>query len=178
VTDETLRQWVPIGISFVSLILSVFALGWNVYRDVIFRARVKVAFAVVRQVTMGAKASDGPQFIKIGVTNHGPGPVRIEMIVGKSSSVWKRLTRDVEHFFILVDYTNPLNPRLPAKIEVGDTLTLFLPHNESSLLNGTATHIGVSDSFGRSHFAPRKHLEQAKTQFRKDFPDAKPRLRT
>jgi len=95
------------------------------------------------------------------------------MILGKVAPVWRRILRRVQHFVIVHDYTNPLNPKLPSKIEVGDTLNLLLPYNETSVLNGLGTHIGVSDSFGRSLFAPMKDLQKARAQFAKDFPEAK-----
>ena len=152
--------------------LSGVALGWNVYRDVILKARVKVSAAVVRVVSHGQRVGDGDQFIKIGVTNDGPGPVHIEMIVGKAAPLWRRLLRRTQHFVVLPDYTNALNPKIPHKMEVGDTIGLLLPYDEKSFLNGRGTHIGVSDSFGRSHFASRKHLSEARVQFTKDFPEA------
>lgn len=170
--EDVIKQWAPVAISLISLIVSGIALGWNVYRDVVLKARVRVTVAVVRLVTHGQRAGDGDQYVRIGVTNHGPGPVRIEIIVGQQAGIWRRLSRRVKHFVVISDYTNPLNPKLPAKIEVGDTLNLLLPYNPSNFLNSAATHIGVSDSFGRSHFAPHKQLLQAKSQFAKDFGDA------
>lgn len=170
--QDTIKQWAPIAISVISLVVSGIALGWNVYRDVVLKARVKVSVSVVRLVAAGQRAGDGDQFVRVGVTNHGPGPVRIEMIVGKRASVWQRLLRRVRHFIVISDYANPLNPKLPAKIEVGDSLNLLLPYTPSSFLNSAATHVGISDSFGRSHFAPRRLLLEAKSQFAKDFPDA------
>jgi hypothetical protein len=103
-------------------------------------------------------------------TNHGPGPVNIEMISGQVTPVWKRLLRRPQHFVILQDHTNPLNPKLPHRLEVGDTINLFLPYNEDCFLKDPATQIGVSDSFGRLHYAPSVQLREARERFRKDFP--------
>lgn len=173
--NEVIQRWAPIAISVLSFVLSGIALGWNVYRDVILKARVRVSVSVVRIVSQGQRVDRGEQFIRIGVTSHGPGPVRVEMIVGKNAGFWRRVSRRVQPFFILLDHTNPLNPKLPTKMEVGDTISLLLPYNDVSFLNGAGTHIGISDSFGRSHYAPRKQLVTAKAQFAKDFPDAKRR---
>ncbi len=173
---DFLKQWAAIGISSVSLLLSCFALGWNVYRDVVLKARVRVRFAIIRIVTYGQRFGQGDQSLQIAVTNHGPGTVRIEMIAGRVAPLWRRLLRRMQHFVILIDHTNPLNPKLPHKLEVGDTLNVFLPYDEKSFLNGAGTHIGVTDSFGRTHFAPRKHVIEARAQFAKDFSTAQPRL--
>jgi hypothetical protein len=171
-SPNPLMQWAPIGVSLVSLLLSGIALGWNVYRDVILKARVRVGFAVVRIVSYGQTVGQGDQSLQISVTNHGPGPVKIEIIVGRVAPLWRRVLRRVQHFVILIDHTNPLNPKLPHKLEIGDTANLFLPHDDTSFLNGTATHIGVRDSFGRTLLAPRKDVDEAREQFSKDFPRA------
>jgi hypothetical protein len=167
---EVWRQWLPIGISVLSLILSSLALGWNVYRDIVLKARVRVRFAVVSLVTPGQRTGHEEQFLRIGITNHGPGTVTVEMIAGRMSPWWRSLLRIPRHFVILNDYTNPLNPKLPNKLQIGDNINLLLPYNEKCLLSGEATHIGVTDSFGRTHFAPSKDLAEARGQFAKDFP--------
>lgn len=167
--SDLLRQWLPIGVSALSLIVASLALGWNIYRDVILRARVHVSFAVVTIVTPGVGVHG--KHLRLTAVNHGPGNVRVEMIVGRSGSKWAALVGRARHFFILNDQSNPLNPRLPAQLAVGDSLTLLLPHDEKSLLGSDALRIGVSDSFGRQHFAPRGDLTRARRTFVKDFPE-------
>jgi hypothetical protein len=169
VDPQLVRQWLPIAISLVSLIVAGVALGWNIYRDVILKARVRVHFAVIGIVTPGQPSTDPDRRLRIGVTNHGPGAVKIEMIHGQEAPLWRRLLRRPQHFVILNDHTNPLNPRLPHRLEVGDTLTLLLPYNQDCFLKGAATNIGVSDSFGRLHFAPRAHIKAARALFERDF---------
>ena len=168
--DNIIQRWAPVAISVLSFILSGIALGWNVYRDVIQKAHVKVSVSVVR--AQGQRAGQREQFIRIGVTNHGPGPLRVEMIVGKRADGWRRVAHRIQHFIILLDHTNVLNPKLPVKMEVGDTISLFLPYSVDSFLNGAGTHVGVSDSFGRSHYAPRKQFVAARAVFTQDFPSA------
>lgn len=162
--------WVPIGISLLSLVVGGVALGWNIYRDVVLKARVNVRVAVVNIVDRGGHFGDSK--ISITVTNHGPGPVRIQMIHGKIAPLWRRLLRRSRYFVVMQDTTDPLSGRLPAKLDVGDSIDLFLPYEERAFLSGEVTHIGVTDSFGRVHYAPRTALKAAKEQFSKDFPDA------
>ena len=162
---------------WLSLVIASVALGWNVYRDVILKAKVRVYFGVFRALAAGQRLADGHRYLKISATNHGPGPVTIVMIAGHAAPLWRRLLRRPESFVILNDHTNPLNRRLPHKLEIGDTLDLFLPYNDRCVLAGTATRIGVTDSFGRVLLAPAKNLAEAREQFRKDFPDAKLRDR-
>jgi hypothetical protein len=170
---ELIRTWLPIAISGFSLILASLALGWNIYRDIILKARVIVSFATVDIITPGA----GPlghhgRCLRVSATNHGPGPVTIQMITGRISPWWRTLLRRPQHLLILNDHTNPLNPKLPERLDVGDTLTLLLPYDAKCFLSTSATHIGVSDSFGREHFAPRAQVRVAKRSFRSVFPKA------
>ena len=167
---ELLQLWAPLAISVLSLIVASIALGWNVYRDVVLKARVKVSVSVVQVLGDRAHLGSDPSFIRVGVTNHGPGTVIAQMIIGQQAGLWRRLMRRTQYFVVMADHTNPLNPKLPAKLEVADTISLLLPYNEKSFLNGACTHIGVRDSFGRDHYAPQKQLVAAKEQLRKDFP--------
>lgn len=154
-SEELLLKWIPIGISFLALFIAGIALGWNIYRDVVLKARVRVAFAVVQIITPGAGAAGGgPSYLRIKATNHGPGPVRIDSIHGMMAPLWRRILRRPQPFVILNDHTNPLNPTLPKRLEVGESVDLFLPHDDKSFLSTDATHIGVVDSFGRSPLLP------------------------
>ena len=168
---EFWRQWLPIGVSFLSLTLASVALGWNIYRDVVLKARVRVRFAVVSFMSQGDKTMEqlGKPQLRIAATNHGPGPVTITMIVGQIAPLWRRLIRRPQHFVILNDKTNPLNPQLPCRLEVGETLSLYLLYDESCFLKQKATRIGVDDSFGRLHFAPRRDVTTGRQQYQKDF---------
>ena len=45
-SPSTLPPWLPIVISAAALVIAALSLGWNVYRDVVLRARVIVSFSV------------------------------------------------------------------------------------------------------------------------------------
>jgi len=38
-------------------------------------------------------------------------------------------------------------------------------------LHTSPTHIGISDSFGKVHWAPRSRVKEAIARYRRDFPD-------
>jgi len=168
---KDLALWLPIGISALSLILASTALGWNIYRDVILKARITVRFIVVNMLSSGgATLQSGGEFLNLRVVNHGPGPATIQWIAGRITPWWRRLLGRPQYFVILNDHTNPLNPKLPARLDVGDTLNLLLPYDAKCILGTEATDIGVTDSFGREHLAPRKDVIAAKRLFLKAFP--------
>jgi hypothetical protein len=166
--SELIGQWLPVGLSGLSLVVASIALGWNIYRDVVLRAKVRVSFAVVSMVTPGV-AVHGKK-LSISAVNHGPGRVRIEMICGRAGSRRDAILRRLRRFIILNDHTNPMNPRLPAMLDVGESLNLLLPHDEQSVLSSDARLVGVRDSFGREHYASRDDLMRARVAFEADFP--------
>lgn len=169
--DKTI---IIIIISFGALSISVFSLGWNFYRDVILKARVKVTISI-SNVYHGDDIR-GP-FVSIDVTNFGPGPITCDSIGMMKQSRLSFLGRHILEVFrmqtryahIMYDYTNPYSSELPKKLLVGERLTLLLSMNQDCLLAFDPTHVGVHDSFGRYHYATRRSLKKAKKEFFEKF---------
>ena len=164
---------IAILIAALSLAVSGISLGWNIYRDVVLKARVTVSFDAISLLSVGQSPSQGKALLRVGVTNHGPGPVTIEMIIGKVAPPWRRLIRRVQHFVITTDYSIPLNPPPGTKrLEVGERLDLYLPPTHEVLAT-KATHLGVRDSFGRLHYAPPSDLRGARRARADELPTNK-----
>jgi len=163
----TLAQ-AAIAISVLSLLVSGTSLGWTIYRDIALKGRLKVYFGIRLLVTPGENAKP-PEFLMFSSTNHGPGSVKVEMLVLKRSSLWRRLLRKTEHAVLMHDYTNPLSGALPSTIAVGDTLQLMMTYDKECFLGQEWTHVGIADSFGRTHWAPTGHVEEARARFKKEF---------
>jgi len=163
-------------VSGLSLLLSAFALGWNIYRDVLLKARVKVSFHYIAVVREGETPIDGWDLLRLSVVNHGPGPVQVGMVHGRVAPLWRRLLRRVQHFVVLLDRSIPMNQRpMPERIEVGERRDYFLrPEKLMSAEAGArmlrATHIGIADSFDRVHYAPMKQLREARNLVRRNLP--------
>ena len=64
-----------------------------------------------------------------------------------------------------------MSSKLPAKIEVGDKIELFLPYVKDCFLKEHFTHVGVADYYGRMHWAPESELKMAYAEWKKDFPN-------
>jgi hypothetical protein len=92
------------------------------------------------------------------------------MIAYKNAALWRRLFRKVTSGIIMYDYTDPLNRRLPHKLEMGDCIDVVLKYGTEFRLDPRTTHIGLSDNFGRIHWAPRRDVQEFKTQYEEDFP--------
>ncbi len=149
--------------------IAAFALGWNVYRDVLLKARVVVHFSVSHIVQRGMQGKL-TRFV-LGVTNHGPGTVHLNVIVLKNAPLWRRLIRKVQQAVTFHDLDDPLSGRLPAKLEVGEGISLLFPYDKKcgESFSKPFTHIGITDSFGRIHWAPSSNFRKVQQTYRKDF---------
>jgi hypothetical protein len=161
-----------LGISFVAVIIAAFSLGWNIYRDVVLKPRLRVHFQVSTLVTPGQPQIPKRTFLDITSVNHGPGRIVCSMIHARlKTSIWRRLRRKPRQGVIPGDWTNPISGKLPSTLEVGQKLVLLLPYQQDCFLKeADVTKIGVLDTFGRTHWAPRQNLYYAQRQYQKDFP--------
>jgi hypothetical protein len=148
-------------------LIACLSLGWNIYRDVVLKAKVDVSFAIVTLIHPSSPTK--PQYLNLKVVNFGPGPVTVSMICAKNTSLWMRLRKRTKRAVITADYTNPLSAKLPAKIEVGDKIELLLPYDKDCFLRHPFTHVGVNDYYGRRHWAPKGELKKAYETWKKDF---------
>ncbi len=171
--------------SLGALTISAFALGWNVYRDVILKARLQVSVRIDRL------CRDEKQlglFVSIHAVNLGPGQVTLDSIV----MAWRRIHRvlaghvarllhisiigrriapafnwTMEYAIIIPDCADALSTRLPKRLEVGEKAIILLPCNRESVLAQNPTHVGLIDSCGRYHWASGSSLRIARTQYAK-----------
>ena len=160
---------IAVLVSVLSAMVAALALGWNIYRDVIMKANLHVAVDVVTVVTPGSQRSE--KFVSVSGTNFGPGDSIVQMIHARKKP-WPWSKRD--NYVILHRKIVPYGDELPKRIGVGERVDLFLPYDDECLLAGDMTHVGLRDSFGRIHWAPRKSLRRSQTQFRKAFPQQEP----
>ena len=100
-----------LAFSIVSAMLACFALGWNIYRDVLLKPRLRVRCQIAE--TIGAVTLH-LKFISISAVNHGLGRVICTTIRLRLVSVWRRLRRRVKYAQVLVANTNALSGTLPA----------------------------------------------------------------
>lgn len=153
-------------VSIVSALIASLALGWNIYRDVVLKPKIVVSFSVV--VIIHDSLPHRPQYLNITATNFGPGVATLSSIIVKNAPVWRRILTKVKWAIITPDYGNTLSARLPAKLETGDKVELLLPYDEKCFLSEAFTHVGLSDYYGRKHWAPRRDLRKAYAEWGKD----------
>ena len=158
---------VAIIISVFSVLLAALSLGWNVYRDVVLKPKVVVTIAIKNIVCAGMAPS--PDYIGISATNHGPGSVKLNAMLLKETSIAKKLKKQEKNAFIVHDYENPYSSKLPLTLEVGEHADYFFPYDEECMFKSPFTHVGVSDSFSRVHWAPKKSVKKLREKWVQKF---------
>jgi len=114
-----------IVVSSISVAVSMFALGWNFYRDVVLKPRVKGSISI-SSIYHGGKVL-GP-YLTLTFVNLGPGKAHLESIHIARLSPLRHLGRRVAKLFgagsryahIMWDYTNPYSSQLPVSLDVGE----------------------------------------------------------
>ncbi len=159
-------EQIAILISVCAIAVSFLALGWNIYRDIILKPRLKVKLQI-SFIKQGEYES--PDKISIHAINFGPNKIICSNIVAKVAPLWRRILRVVKHAIIMYDYTDEYSEKLPCELDVGNTCTLFLPFVDDCFLAEDFTHLGIIDTFGRTHWASRKDIAKAKKKFEETF---------
>ena len=159
-------KW-AIVISIFSMLIAAFTFGWNIYRDVIMKPRIKVSFEVIRIVHDSPIGGD--TLISLRAVNMGPGQVTISMATNRNTSLWKKITRQTQSWVIIPSFTHPLCFKLPHRLDMAQGAQLVFPYKEDCFLKNEFTHIGILDSFGRVHWAPKEDIQNAQNRYRKDF---------
>jgi hypothetical protein len=155
------RVDLAILLSVASMIIAAFSLGWNVYRDVCLKAKVTVSFTLQSICHGGVTIHN---LVGIEATNHGPGPVKLMSIILRPPHRYFIL-RPKTYTFLVHDYTSPYSGSLPAELGVGDRINLFVKFDEKCFLREDLAWLGMTDTFGRTHRAPRKMMREMRSDW-------------
>jgi hypothetical protein len=154
---------VTLAISILSLVLGATALGWNIYREVVLRGQVKTTLAIGEWHSPGGVIKE----MYITAANRGPGPVQLQ---GFTIDAPKDTNFDVRYHVLPVEWEHPMTTRFPRMLAVGEEARLVVKYCPELFLAGGATRVGLTDTFGRTHWTPRRDGRRALEQFKKDFP--------
>lgn len=154
-------------IAAFSLVISAVSLGWNIYRDIILKPRLKMGFVLCELLHPTFKKQ--MITLSLSATNIGPGEIKCNMIMLRESNWWRRILRKTKYAMLLHDYENPLSGQLPAKLGVGEAVDLLIRYQPDCFLGERWTHIGLKDSFGRLHWASSREVAIARKSFKRDF---------
>ena len=155
---------IALAISFASLVLAAVSLGWNIYRDIVLKPKLRVAIRVAKVIR--EPHSSNLDRVLVTITNFGPGKTRAEMLILRPR-YWRRLLRKPPRYAVAIyDYQDPLSGRLPAALEVGDKVDLtFRFGPDLFLTDDRFSQIGISDAFGRTHWCHRSEYLWARREY-------------
>lgn len=155
---------ISIWISLLSLLIAAISLGWNIHKEFI-KPRLKVRLGLFLEIEQGHLTNE--THLMLSVTNHGPGKVQLEGVILKEPFLFiKKILRKAKYAFLIHD---SLTTQLPCELDVGKKCDFLLIYNESCFLKDNFVTIGILDSFGRCHWAPKSNYKLVKRQFYKDF---------
>lgn len=155
---------VALAMSLTALFISGANLGWNIYKEIGLKARLRLKFNLsgIHHETFPEPLT---RFV-FSVTNMGPGKIKINMIHLKDARWWRRLLRSEKCAIVIHDYEHQLGGKLPSDLEMGDRMDLTFPE-DISFMEKSFTHIGIADSFGRIHWASSRHMTKARKALEK-----------
>jgi hypothetical protein len=169
----TTADWALI-ISLRSFLLSLFGFIWNVWSKFIYpQPKVRISAGVHLTVS---PTFTSPRYVSARITNYGPGEVTITHAVGRMrSGIFKP---DLHFLWKLASSPEPWNADLPQfdafgfgmlphKLAVGEQLSVNA-HIGNEAFDPTASRIGFSDSFGRTHWLRRRELKNLLTAVAKE----------
>lgn len=162
---------IAIIISCFSITIAALSLGWNIYRDVILKPKLKVSFKIGEIIWEGQKESI--EKIILSVTNLGHGTIICSMIHWKNTDIYKQLMQSSTAGVIIHDYENPMSGKLPCKLDVGEKNDYLFSIDKECILEKGVTHIGMRDSFGRIHWAPKIHVKEVMNKYNNIYKNKK-----
>src|SRR5881394_3227622 len=97
---------IALWISFGSMLAAGTSLGWNIYRDVIRKPKLRITLMVGAVIFSREKHSDR---VVVTITNFGPGKTHAKMLQLRKSSLWRRLFRQQQYAALLHDWEDSLS---------------------------------------------------------------------
>lgn len=155
-------------ISGFSFVLAGIALGWNIYRDAIAKPKLCVNLKRSALLALNNPESYDTKIILSG-TNFGPGPIDCRVAYGKKTSFLLWLFRREKYSVILHDWKDGRGDQFPKRLELGESVNIIFPYESNPIDNDVITHVGIGDSFGRRHWAPRADVIRVQKGLRKDM---------
>jgi hypothetical protein len=153
------RTWLPLALSLLSLGASALTLWWTIHRDATLKPRLGVSLHCDRATTTWDASGKPACLMALSVINPGPGPVKCEYAVVRTGPAWRGLFGRSAWRVLLEPWDSFYSGELPAVIEGTARLELVFPE---SLLDQNPYQIGVRDSYGRFHWAPKRDIPGAR----------------
>jgi hypothetical protein len=158
----TTADWALV-ISICSAVVSLAGFVWNVWSKFIYpKPRVQVSFSLLTVIQNNPTVQEN--VIGLSATNMGPVQVTLHSaLVAYRRGVFPShrfgLLNPLHNYPMQTKHTiGPFGGGLPKKLDVGEQFTVYLIPDHEMLAKGDYQRIGFTDTFGRSHWAPRRRI--------------------
>lgn len=161
--------WISITALYVSILafcVGAFSLGWNIYRDVVLKPRLRSRINVMNPLEDGKL---GDPLIIVSGTNHGPGIITCTGIVFQFGSFWERLVRRPSTGIVNLTNGKNVGDDLPRKLDRSEEVTVVLPLTKDCLLSKRPFRVGFYDSFAKNHWVDKLSLKRAVERYDETF---------
>ena len=128
--------------------LATITLAWNIGRAMRDRGRLKVHCFIGSIITEGLPP-DGKRYLIWQITNSGTRPILVTHACGRTKPA-----DGADHFMVKTD-------KLPKMLQPGEYV--MVECKDLTILPST-THLYVTDSLGKKHFAPRQTVKAVRKQ--------------
>ncbi|APO74294.1 hypothetical protein AM571_CH01459 [Rhizobium etli 8C-3] len=160
----TNNELITLVLSTASFAVSLFIAGWTVFRDAIQKPKFRVTISIKKVFMPDGIKTIGPD-IFVEALNLGPSPNRAVAVFARPSWLNRKLGK--RSAYIHPDYTHIANNVPKERIEVGNGATFVFPLSTNTFLDAGFSQVGVSDGFGKIHWADRKEMLKAAEQAKK-----------
>ena len=99
------KATVAVIVSAISAGIAMLSLGWNIFRDMILKPRLKVEFGVMH--AFSPYSNETVDFISVSGTNFGPGSTIVQKIFIKKTSFWRKLLKKQLYllcYYLIINY--------------------------------------------------------------------------
>ena len=132
-------------------VVSSVAIGWNLYRDIIQRGRLRVSCYIGKLVDE-VTGIDPNNYLVYNITNIGKEPVMLTHIGGALQK---------NHFMIKSRH------QIPMTLKPGEYILEY--SHDLSILGEDLKHLWAIDSLDRKYKAPRKQVKRLKREYSEEL---------
>lgn len=147
--------WIPITISFVSLLVSFAVLCWTIYRDKSHLGKMKISMFWGK--VLNQQGFSGEEGLSLTVTNVGKEQIVINSFGGVINDGTLALVSMAEAII------------LPKKMDIGETCNIYLKYAPVFQRWLELKKFYVYDTFGRKFAADKKDLDKVKKSISEKF---------
>jgi hypothetical protein len=158
---------VAIVISIVALVVACASLGWNIYKELSLKPRVRTSLKIGVGGGDIARGRESVKKIVVSVRNIGPGEVNL---TGMTLKPTKEQNNADSSWLPALTPPEAGGASFPATLKAGQSTIFIFRYNKDSFLKERHVGFGLGDGYGRTHWVPTKDLRRAEEEHRNDYP--------